>query len=107
MDLGLLYMDGKIRYRPKAFMKSSRFKTTVLSSNCSNKKEVRICPAAHTLFNVQSIYQVLEVKMSSFLFCWKAEINYQNFHETICSNSDVSNDILLCCHQVKRWQPTQ
>jgi hypothetical protein len=29
MDLGLVYMDGKLRHRPKTFMKSLRFKIVV------------------------------------------------------------------------------
>jgi hypothetical protein len=29
MDLGLVYMHGKLRHRPKTFMKSPRFKTVV------------------------------------------------------------------------------
>jgi hypothetical protein len=53
----------------------------VFKSNCSNKREVGICPEAQTLFSVQPISRVLEVQMSSFLFCWKAETNAWNFHE--------------------------
>jgi len=57
-------MDGKLRHRPKTFMKSPRFKTGAIvqdskrsfsSSNCSNKRDVGIYPAAQTLFNVQPI----------------------------------------------------
>jgi hypothetical protein len=51
-------------------------KQPFLSSNYSNKREVKICPAAQTLFSVQPISQVLEVQMSSFLFCWKDEIKF-------------------------------
>ena len=29
MDLGLVYLDGKLRHRPKTFMKSLRFKASV------------------------------------------------------------------------------
>jgi len=29
MDLGLVYMDGKLRHKPKNFMTSPRFKRTV------------------------------------------------------------------------------
>ena len=81
MDLGLVYMAGKLRDRPKTFMKSLRFKRTVSSSNCSNNREVRICPTTQTLFSVQPISGVLEVQMTSFLFCRKAETIPQNFHE--------------------------
>ena len=65
------------------------------SPNLSNNGEVGICAAAQTLFSVQPISQVLEVQMHRFLFCWKAETISQNFHGTICLNSDVSNDVLL------------
>jgi hypothetical protein len=52
MDLGLVYMNGKLRYRPKTFMRVQDSKRSFSSSNCSNKKEVGICPAAQTLFSV-------------------------------------------------------
>jgi len=48
-------MDEKLRHRPKTFMKSPRFKTGAIvqdskrsfsSSNCSNKRDVGIYPAA-------------------------------------------------------------
>ena len=81
MDLGLVYIDGKLRHRPKTFMKSPRFKTVVSSLNYSNKREVGICPATQILFSVQPTTQVLEVQMSSFLLFWKAETNAQDFHE--------------------------
>jgi hypothetical protein len=51
------------------------------SSNGSNNGEVRICPAAHTLFSVQPISRVLEVQMHQFLFCWKVKTIAQNIHE--------------------------
>jgi hypothetical protein len=55
MDLGLVYMDRKLRHRPKTFIKSLGFKRTVFKSNYSNNGEVIICPAAQTLFSVQPI----------------------------------------------------
>jgi hypothetical protein len=81
LDLGLVYMDGKLRHRPKTFMRVQDLKRPFSSSNYSNKRDVGIFPAAPTLFSVQPISQVLEVQMSSFLFCWKVETNAQNFHE--------------------------
>jgi len=30
MDLGMVYMDGKLRHRPNTFMKSPRFKMAVI-----------------------------------------------------------------------------
>jgi hypothetical protein len=88
-------MDRKLRHRPKTFMKSPRFKRTVSSSNCSNNREVGICPTTQTLFSVQPISLVLEVQMTSFLFCWKAETIIRTFMKTIYSKSDVSNDVFF------------
>jgi hypothetical protein len=81
MDLGLVYIDGKLRHRPKTFMRVQDSKGPFSSSNCSKKREVRICPPAQILFSVQPISRVLEVQMSLFLFCWKPETNAQNCHE--------------------------
>jgi hypothetical protein len=86
MDLGLVYMDGKLRHKPKTFMRVQDSKGPFSSSNCSNKREVRICPVTQILFSVQLISRVLEVQMSSFLFCWKAETNAQNFYEDYLFN---------------------
>jgi hypothetical protein len=44
-------MDGKLRHRPKTFMGVEDSKQLFSSSNCSNKREVGICPAAQTLFS--------------------------------------------------------
>jgi len=95
VDLGLVYMDGKLRHRPTTFMRVQDSKRPFSSSNCSNKREVGICPAVQTLFSVQPISRVLEIQMSSFLFCWKAETNSRTFMKIIYSNYDVSYDILF------------
>jgi len=55
MDLGLVYMDEKLRHRPKTFMRVQDSKQSFSSSNCSNKREVGIYPATQTLFSVQPI----------------------------------------------------
>ena len=105
-------MYEKLRHRPKTFIRVQDLKVLFSSSNGSNNGEVEICPAAKTLFSVQPISRVLEVQIRRFLFCWKAEKVYLNFHRTTCSNSNVSNDILFRqddrdCHQVKMWSPTK
>jgi len=46
-------------------------KRPFLSPNYSNNEEVRICPAAQTLFSVQPISQVLEVQMISNIYLEK------------------------------------
>jgi hypothetical protein len=74
-------MDRKIRHGPKTFMRVQDSKGPFSSSNCSNNREVGICPAAQTLFSVLLISQVLEVQMTSFLFYWKTEIISQNFND--------------------------
>jgi len=103
-------MYGKLRHKPKTFMRVQDSKEPFSSSNCSNNIEVGICPATQTLFSVQPISRVLEVQMHRFLFYWKVETISQNFHED--SNFDVSNDVFCRqedkdCYQVKRWSPTQ
>jgi hypothetical protein len=39
MDLGLVYMDGKLRHRPKTFMKSQRFKMAFSQGEIKATKE--------------------------------------------------------------------
>jgi hypothetical protein len=80
LDLGLVYIDEKLRHKPKTDRVQDS-KQPFSSSNGSNKREVGICPAAQTIFSVQPISRVLEVQMSSFLFCLKGETNSQNFYE--------------------------
>jgi hypothetical protein len=105
-------MYGKLRYKPKTFMRVRDSKGPFSSSNCSNNGEVKICHAAQTLFSVQPISRVLEVQMHWFLFCWKAGQFPKTSMWTICLNSDVSNDVFCRqedkdCYVVKRWSPTQ
>jgi len=66
-------MDGKLRHRPKTFMGVQDLKRPFSSPNCSNKGEVRICPAVQTLFSVQPISRVLKIQITSTVFCWKAK----------------------------------
>ena len=68
LDLGLLYMDGKVRHRPTTLMGVQDLKMLFSSPNYSNNREVRIYPAAQTLFSVQPISRVLEVQMTSIVF---------------------------------------
>ena len=68
MNLGLFYINKKLRHRPKTFMGVQDSKRPFSSLNCSNKREVGIYPAAQTLFSVQPISRVLEVQMQLFYF---------------------------------------
>jgi len=54
-------MYGKLRHRPKTFMRVQDLKVPFSSSNGSNNGEVGICSAAQILLRVEPIYQVLEV----------------------------------------------
>jgi hypothetical protein len=112
LDFGLVYMYGKLRHRPKTFMRVQDSKGSFLSSNCSNNREVGICHAAQILFSVQPISRVLEVQCTDSCFVGKLRQFSKTFMKTICSNSDVSNDVFCrqedkYCYQVKRWPPTQ
>jgi len=103
-------MDGKVRHRPATFMRAQDLTRPFSSPNCSNNKEVRICPAAQTLFSVQPISRVLEVRMISHFY----PRNMRQFSRTcmieVYSNYDVINNVFgrqedKNCHQVKTWPP--
>jgi hypothetical protein len=85
----------KTLYRPKTFMKSPGFKSVIFSLNGSNNREVRIYPAAQTLFSFQLISRVLEYKWALVIFVEKLRQFPTTFMKTMCSNSDVSNDVLV------------
>ena len=111
-DLGLLYMDGKIRHRPKTFMWSPRFKKAIFKSNFQQQR--RSLNLSYSPDTVQCSAHILSSRSPNDLnfFSWKAETISYNFHGKVGSNSDVSNDILFRqedkdCHQVKMWPPTQ
>jgi len=110
LDLGLLYMDRKVRHRPTTFMGDQDLTRPFASSNCSNNEEVRICPAAQTLFSVQPISRVLEVQMISKFYPGNMRQFPRTFMIEVCSNYDVINDLFgrqedKNCHQVKMWPP--
>jgi len=114
LDLGLVYMDGKLIHTPKTFMRVQDSIMPFESPNHSINGEVGICPAAQILFSVQPISRVLEVQMHWFLFFFFGKLRQfpRTFMGTICLNYDVSNDVLFRqedkdCHQVKMWSPTQ
>jgi len=112
LDFSLVHMARKLRRRPKTFMGVQDSILLFGSPNLSNNGEVGICPTAQTLFSVQPISRVLEVQMHRFFFVGKLRQFPRTFMVTICSNSDVSNDVLFeqedkDCYQVKMWPPTQ
>ena len=87
-------MYGKLRHRPKTFIRVQDSILLFSSSNLSNNKEVGIYPATHTLFSFQLISRVLEVQMSSFFVVEKLRQLPTTFMNTRCSNFDVSSDVL-------------
>ena len=81
------------------------------SPNYNNNKEVRIYPAAQTLFSVQPISQVIEVQIISNVYPRKMRQFHRTFMIQVCSNYDVINDVFgrqedKNYHQVKMWPPT-
>jgi len=66
-------MARKLRHRPKTFRGVQDAIMLFGNPNLSIKREVRIYPAAQTLFSVQPISRVLEVQMHRFVFNWKVE----------------------------------
>jgi hypothetical protein len=77
MDLGLVYMYGKLKkIGLKLSWRVQDSKGPFSSSNCSNHREIGICPATQTLFSVQLISQVLEVQMYQFVFCLESWDNF-------------------------------
>jgi len=103
-------MDGKVRHMPTTFMVAQDLTRPFSSPNCSNNEEVRICPAAQTLFSVQPISRVLEVQMISNFYPGKMRQFPRTFMIEVCSNYDVINDVFgrqedKNCHQVKMWPP--
>jgi hypothetical protein len=63
-------MARKLRHKPKTFMGVQDSILLFGSPNLSNNREVRIYPAAQTLFSVQPISRSPNAPI---LFCWKAE----------------------------------
>jgi len=99
-------MDGKLIDRPTTFMGVQDLTRPFSSPNCSNNEEVRICPAAQTLFSVQPISRVLEVQMISNFNPGKMRQFPKTFMIKVGSNYDVINDVFgrqedKNCHQVK------
>ena len=82
------------------------------SPNHSNNGEVRICPAARTLFSVWPISRVLEVQITSIFFPGKLSHFPTTFMFYRGPSSDGSIFVLFRqedkdFHQVKSWPPTQ
>ena len=114
LDLGLLYMDGKIRHRPKTFMGVQDLKRLFSSSNCKLYQQRRSPNLFCSPDTVQCSAHISSFKSPNVLIFFVGKL--REFPRTImtkiCSNSNISNDILFRqedrdCDQVKMWSPTQ
>jgi hypothetical protein len=98
-------MDGKVRHRPTTFMGVKDLTRLFSSPNCSNNEEVRICPAAQTLFSVQPISRVLEVQMISN----SCHLIYVEYYNPVTFSIELIFSIVIldflfcncCCKYVK------
>ena len=113
LDLGLLYMDGKLRHKPKTFMRSPRFKKAVFKSKLQQqRRSLNLSCSPDTVQCSAHISSSRSRNDLNVFFFWKAETISQSFHVLVCSNYDVINDVFSRqedkdCHQVKIWPPTQ
>ena len=112
LDLGLLYMDRKLRHRPKTFMRSPRYKKAIFKSKLQQQR--RSPNLSYSLDTVQCSAHILSSRSPNDLnfFFGKLRQFPRTFMIQVCLNSDVSNTILFRqedkdCHQVKSWSPTQ
>ena len=111
-DLGLLYMDGKVRHRPTTFMWSPRFKKVVFKSKLQQQQ--RSPNLSCNLDIVHCVAHISSSRSPNDLIFFPREIRYFpiTFMSTVGSSSNVSNDVLFRqedndFHQVKSWPPTQ
>ena len=113
LDLGLLYMDEKLRDRPKTFMRSPRFTKAVFKSKLQQQR--RSPNLSCNPDTVQCSAHISSSKSPNDLngfFPGKLRQFPKTFMIQVYSNYDVINDIFgkqedKDCHQVKMWPPTQ
>ena len=111
LDLGLPYMDGKLRHRPTTFMRSPRFKKVVIKSKLQQqRRSPNLSCSPDTVQCSAHISSSRSPNDLKFL-PWKDETIVQNFHVEVCPNYDVINDVFgrqedKNCHQVKMWPLT-
>ena len=98
-DLGMLYMNGKVRHRSLVFMRSPRFKNVVFKSKLQQqRKSLTLSCNPH---NVQCSAHISSSRSSNDLnfFSWKDKTISYNFYEqlvpilmlamTFCSNKKI------------------
>ena len=113
LDFNLVYMARKLRHRPKTFMGESKTQFCCLEIQIlatTEKSESVLQPRHCSVFSPYVEFQ--KSKCTDLFFVGKLRQFPRTFMRTICSNSDVSNDVLFRkedknCHQVKMWPPTQ
>ena len=111
-DLGLLYMDGKLRHRPKTFMWSQRFKKAIFKSKLQQQRiSLNLSCSPDT---VQCSAHILSSRSLNELNFFPRKMRQfpRTFMSKVGSHSDIINDILFRqedkdYHQVKMWPPTQ
>ena len=83
LDLGLLYMNGKVRHRPITFMQGLRFKKTVFKSKLQQQQ--RSLNLSCSLDTVQCSAHILSSRSPNDLnfFSWKDNKISYNFHELV------------------------
>ena len=99
-DLGLLYMDGKVRHRPTTFMRSPRFNKVVSKSKLQQQR--RSPNLSCSPDTVQCSAHILSSRSPNdlILLPWKAEIISQNFHDLslfLCSQLTSFSFMFLSC----------
>ena len=111
-DLGLFYMDEKLRHRPKTFIWSPRLKKAVFKSKLQQQRRSQNLSCSPDTVQCSAHISSSRSPNDLNFFSWKAETISQNFHGKVGSNLDVINDVLFrqkdkYCHQVKMWPPTK
>lgn len=111
-DFGLLYMDGKIRHRPKTFMWSPRFKKAVFKSKLQQQQRSPNMSCSSDTIQCSAHISSSRIQITSTFFLGKLRQSPRTFMSKGGSNSNVTNDVLFRqedkdCHQVKMWPPTQ
>ena len=105
LDLGMIYMDGKLRHGPKTFIWSPRFKKTIFKFKL--KQQQRSQNLSCNPDTVQCSAHISSSRSpNDLIFFGKLRQFPKTFMKIVCSNSDVSNDVLFRqedkdCHQVK------
>ena len=112
-NLGLLYMDRRVRHRPTTFMWSLRFKDVVFKSKLQQQqRSLNLSCSPNTVQCSAYISSFRSPNDLNVFFHGKKREFPRTFMRMGGSDSDVRNDVLFKqedkdFHQVKSWSPTQ